>query len=95
MKRHSRRNFIPLGKPGPGYLTFHRVDDCFIKSPSVGLPMRSFGLALGVVLLGLIAFTGVEILTSDDGLERAIALLKEGSEAVAQPATLDVGVGLD
>ena len=89
MRRHGRSSFIPLGKPGPGYLTFHRVDQCVIKSPSVGIPLRSFGLMLGFVLLGLVAFSGFEILTSDDGLERAMALLREGSVAVASPSTAD------
>lgn len=93
MRRHSRSNFIPLGKPGPGYLTFHRIDQCVIKSPSVGLPLRSFGVMLGIVLFGLVAFSGFEILTSEDGLERAMVLLKEGSEAIAAP-TVDVGLDL-
>ncbi len=93
--RRSSSKLIPLGRAGPGFLTVHRIDPSVIKSPSVGLPMRTLTLVLGVALIGLAAVSIGDILTSEDGIERAMALLKEGSEAIAGQSGPDVRAASD
>ncbi len=93
--RRSRSKLIPLGRTGPGFLTFHRIDPSLIKSPSVGLPLRTLTLVVGLALLGLAAVSMGDIVTSEGGVERAMALLKEGSEALAGQSGFEVWTASD
>ena len=66
-----------------GYLTFHRIDAKLVKSPSVVFPMRTVGYALALAVVALIGLGSLGILQSDAGLERAIVLFQQGTEALA------------
>lgn len=88
--RRSSSKLIPLGRPGPGFLTVHRVDPSVIKSPSVGLPLRTMTLVLGLALIGLAAVSIGDMMTSEGGVDRAMALLREGSEAIAGQSGFEI-----
>ncbi len=75
-----------------GYLTFHRIDVKLEKSPSVGVPTRAIGFIFLLALIGLVSYGSIEVMKSDDGLERAFVLFQQGTEALAIQSA---GLGTD
>ncbi len=61
-----------------GYMTFHRVDPCLIKSQSVGIPWRLVMLVLGAVFLVAAGYGSVEVLQADTVMDHAVQLLSGG-----------------
>ncbi|MHA1571410.1 MAG: hypothetical protein ACTSWM_06285 [Alphaproteobacteria bacterium] len=83
MKFIGRRGF-GSGRRGMhgGYLTFHRVDMKLDKTPSVGVPTRAIGFIFFLALFGLVSYGSMEVIQSDDGIERALVLFQQGTEAI-------------
>ena len=65
-----------------GYLTFHRIDMKLDKTPSVGVPTRPIAFVLFLALFGLVSYGSLEVFNSDDGIERALVLFQQGTEAI-------------
>ena len=85
MKSFKRRRGLNPGRQGlhAGYLTFHRIDVKLVKSPSVGMPTRTIGFFLVLAAIGLLSYGSIEVLNSDDGIERALVLFQQGAEALS------------